>query len=163
MRLLLWLKKELLHILPIFIFFLVSFTLINWLEAFLFEHMGVTPFRFAEVAIAAALIAKVVLVVDHWTLINRYRNKPLIYPILWKTAFYWVILLVVRLLIRLVPFLVGARDHFEWGWDRFLSHMNWNLFTSVQFYYLLLLFVFVTFQELTFKLGASKMRKLFFG
>ena len=158
-----WIKRELFHIVPIFAFFLISFTLINWVEAFLFEHMGVTPFRFAEVALAAALIAKVVLVVDHWSLTNRYRNRPLIYPILWKTVLYWFILLVVRFLIRLIPFLVGAHDRFEGEWDQFLRNNNWNLFISIQFYYLLLLCIFVTFQELTLKLGSTKMRRLFFG
>ena len=83
--------------------------------------------------------------------------------ILWKTWFYWVLLLFVRLLVDFVPFL------FEWGfefvgaYDQFVIAVNWNLFISIQAYYLMLLIIFVTFQELAYKIGPSKMRQIFFG
>ncbi len=163
MRALLWMKKELYHILPIFFFFLVSFTLINWIEAFLFERIGVTPFRFLEIAIAAALIAKIVLIVDHIPIIQLFRKRPLIYIIFWKTAVYWILLLLVRFCIQFTPFLFGQEGTFQEDLDRFFDQVNWNLFISVQAYYLMLLFIFVTFQELAFKIGTARMRRLFFG
>jgi hypothetical protein len=46
---------------------------------------------------------------------------------------------------------------------RFLSAVNWNLFISVQIYYLMLLFIFMTFHELKRKIGDRKMKELFFG
>ncbi|HUD00701.1 MAG TPA: hypothetical protein VMR37_00075 [Rhabdochlamydiaceae bacterium] len=156
-------KREMLRILPIFLFFLVSFTFINWVEAYLFEGIGVTPFRFLEVTIAAALIAKISLVVDHTRLIKLFRKKPLAYDILWKITVYWIILLIVRLLIRFVPFLFGPDHNFMDDFMSFRTHMNWHLFISLQAYYLMLLFIFVTLQELTFKIGTKKMRRLFFG
>lgn len=158
-----WIKKELLHVIPIFLFFLFFFSLINWMEAYLFEGMGVTPFHFLEVAIAAALIAKIVLVVDHLSLIDLFRKRPLAYVIVWKTGIYWTLLLMVRLIIRFVPFLYGGGDHFIEDLTRFHSQVHWNIFLSIQGYYLMLLFIFVTFQELTFKIGPEKMVRLFFG
>ena len=113
MRALLWIKKEFYHILPIFFFFLVFFTLINWIEAFLFERMGVTPFGFIEIAIAAALIAKIVLIVDHIPIIQLFRKRPLIYIIFWKTAVYWILLLLVRFCIKFTPFLFGQEGTFK--------------------------------------------------
>ncbi len=153
-----WMKEKLLHILPVFLFFLVFFTLINWIEAFLFEKHGITPFRFFEVAIAAFLIAKIVLVVDLLPIVHRFRSRPLIYPILWKTAFYWVILLVVRFGIEFLPMIFENIDYKE-----VVNRINWNLFISIQAYYLMLLFIFVTFQELAYKIGPRKMRQIFFG
>ena len=163
MRIWSFVKREFLHVVPIFLFFLVFFTLINWTEAFLFKRSGITPFGFLEVAIAAALIAKIVLVVDHLPLIQLFRTKPLAYNIVWKTAIYWVLLLIVRLAIRFVPYLFEVDGGFREDWEIFIEHVNWNLFTSIQVYYLMLLFIFVTFQELTYKIGPAKMRKLFFG
>lgn len=139
------------------------FTLINWTEAFLFKRDGITPFGFLEVAIAAALIAKIVLIVDHLPLIRLFRTKPLAYGIIWKTTLYWVLLLIVRLAIRFVPYLFGSDDGFRDDLSLFIEHLDWNLFTSIQIYYLMLLFIFVTFQELTYKIGPAKMRRLFFG
>jgi hypothetical protein len=83
--------------------------------------------------------------------------------IVWKTASYWVLLLIVRLCIRFVPFFFKADESFSEGWALFVSQLDWNLFISIQIYYLMLLFIFVTFQELTYKIGPAKMRRLFFG
>ena len=163
MRVLLFLKREFFHVLPIFLFFLVSFTVINWTEVFLFKQVGISPFGFLEIIIAAALIAKIVLIVDHLPLIRLFRTKPLAVGIIWKTAIYWVLLLIVRLCIRFAPYFFKADDGFEGDLVLFISQLNWNLFTSIQIYYLMLLFIFVTFQELTYKIGPAKMRRLFFG
>ncbi len=163
MRLWLFIRKEFLHVLPVFLFFWVSFTLINWTEVFLFKRVGITPFGFLEVTIAAALIAKIVLIVDHLPLIRLFRTKPLAHNILWKTAIYWVLLLIVRLSIRFVPYFFKADDGFREVFFSFIDELDWNLFSSIQVYYLMLLFIFVTFQELTYKIGPHKMRRLFFG
>lgn len=162
-RLLYLIKREFLHILPIFLFFLVFFVLINWVETLLFKQVGISPFGFLEVAIAAALIAKIVLVADHLPIIDFFRRRPLVYSIVWKTGLYWFFLWLVRLTIRFVPFLFGAHMSFEGDFHQFINQMNWNLFVSIQVFYLMLLFIFVTFQELTFKIGPSKMRQIFFG
>ena len=163
MRLLLWIKKEIVHILFVFFFFLVFFTLINWCEVFLFEQAGIAPFGYLEIAIAAALIAKIVLVVDHLSITNVFRRQPLAYAILWKTSLYWILLLIIRFLIRFVPFLFGKGYNFEQDYFEFIGQVNWSLFISVQIFYLMLLFIFVTFQDLAYKIGPKKMRKLFFG
>jgi hypothetical protein len=157
-----FLRSELGRVLPIFFFFLVSFSVINWVEAFLFERIGVTPFRLTEVAIAAALIAKIVMVADHLPFVHRYQRYPLAYGILWKTGCYWVLLLLVRLVIRFVPMIARGESVRE-EMTRFLSAVNWNLFISVQIYYLMLLFIFMTFHELKRKIGDRKMKELFFG
>jgi hypothetical protein len=39
-------------------------------------------------------------------LLRRYDRAPLIQPILFKTAFYWLVVFVARLLERLVRFLL---------------------------------------------------------
>ncbi|HEX2579967.1 MAG TPA: hypothetical protein VHK67_06170 [Rhabdochlamydiaceae bacterium] len=157
------LKKEVHHVILIFLFFLVFFNLINWTEAFLFKRNGITPFGFLEVAIAAGLIAKIILVVDHLQLIRLFRTKPLAVSILWKTAIYWILLLIVRLAIRFTPYLFKVDGDFSEDLALFIDQVNWNLFISIQVYYLMLLFIFVTFRELTYKIGPVKMRRLFFG
>lgn len=163
MKALLRIKEKFLHILLVFLFFFIFFTLINWIETLLFEQVGITPFRFIEVFLAAALIAKIVLIVDHLPWVNLFRSYPLIYGILWKTWLYWVFLWIIRLLIRYVPFFFQDQDHLGEAFKQFYKAINWDLFISIQVYYLMLLFIFVTFQELTFKIGPKKIRHLFLG
>ena len=156
-------RRKVLHILPIFLFFLFFFTLINWIEAYLFENNGIRAYRFIQVVLAAALIAKIVLVVDHLPITNRFRKHPLAYSILWKTFFYWIILFLVRFLIRFVPFFWADPHDLDYDLIRFLENVEWNVFFSIQAYYLMLLFVFVVFDELIHKIGVKKARQLFFG
>ena len=57
---------------------------------------GIPSSMFVTVTVLAFLIAKVVLIVDHVPFVNRFPEKPLIYNVLWKTAFYQVATLEVR-------------------------------------------------------------------
>src|SRR3990167_4657206 len=88
-----WLKRELPRIIPVFLFFLIFFTVINWTETYLFEQAGITPFKFAEIAVSALLIAKIVLVANLLPFIALFQKKPHIYSILWKTFIYWTLLI----------------------------------------------------------------------
>ena len=156
-------SQEIAHILPVFIFFLFFFTLINWIETYLFESVGMEGITFLQVALAAALIAKIVLVIDHMPGIDRFKKYPLSISILWKTFLYWIILFLVRLLIKFVPIYWHNSGEFTANFNRFFASINWNLFLSVQAYYLMLLFIFVTFKELVNKIGRKKVLELFFG
>ncbi len=132
--------------------------MINWIESLLFREVGLFSFTLVQITIAAALIAKIVLVADHIPVIRLFREKPLIYGILWKTTLYWTSLFIVRLLIDYVPTL------FQDGVEGLkTTSINWNLFIAIQSYYLMLLFIFVTFQDLTDKIGVKKMKELFLG
>ena len=54
--------------------------------------------------LAALVVGKAVLVANHMPLLRRYDRAPLIQPILFKTAFYWVVVFLARLLERFVHF-----------------------------------------------------------
>jgi hypothetical protein len=156
-------KKEIVHVLPVFFFFLIFFTLINWIETLLFDQVGMEGFKFYQVLLAAALIAKIVLVIDHMSWIDRYKNYPLAISITWKTLFYWVILFFVRLMIKFIPVFWDNSQNFQADLLQSFNSVQWNLFLSVQAYYLMLLFIFVAFKELVSKIGKKKAKELFFG
>jgi len=157
-----WIKKEFLHILPVFLFFLISFNIINLTERIMLEQVGYQPFSFWEVFLAAALVAKILLILDHLPIVDLFPLRPLIYNVIWKTILYWTITLFVRLAIRLVPFLF-QEESLRQGITAFLFQMNWNMFLGIGSYYFMLFFLYVTAHELTLALGPMKMRKLFFG
>lgn len=162
MRLFRWIKNEFLHVFPVFLFFLISFTLINLIERMLLERAGIAPFTLIQIFLAAAVIAKVILVIDHLPLISLFSSKPLIRPIIWKTLFYWIILLAVRSAIRFTPFLMESQ-RLSREWNDFIQKTDWGLFFTIQGYYLFLFFLYVALRELTLAIGPLKMRKLFFG
>lgn len=158
-----WLKNEFANLVPIFLYFFIFFLLISWIETYLFEEMGLSPFRFAQVFIAAALIAKIFIVIDHVPFVHMFNNMPLVYSVLWKTGLYWVLLFIVRLAIRGVPYFFHKEGNLEIGIHQFFQGLNWHLFVSIQVYYLMLIFNFVSIRELARKIGADKIKELFFG
>lgn len=161
-KILAWIWKELLHVLPVFIFFFSAFVVINIVERHIFEKAGIAPYTLLEIFIAAALIAKILLVIDHVRLINLFQGRPLIWASLWKTFVYWGLTALIRILLRFAPFIIRGKS-LEFDWDTFVWQMDWNLFEAVQVVYLMLFFLFVTIRELTQVIGFHKMRKLFFG
>lgn len=156
-------KEKMIHAGIVFLFFFICFTLINWFDLLLFGKMNLTRFNALEIFVAAALIAKIVLVADHLPFIRLFCKKPLLAPIFWKTGIYSILLLFVRFLIRFVPIWINLQSSFYIAYKEALQVIDWNVFISIQAYYLFLLFIFVTFQELSYKIGPKVMRKLFLG
>ena len=56
---------------------------------------AVSSFMLATVA--ALVVGKAVLVANHIPLLRRYDRAPLIQPILFKAAFYWVTVFFARM------------------------------------------------------------------
>jgi hypothetical protein len=161
MKLLFWLKKELLHIIPVFIFFFIAFNIINVTEGLILKKAGIGRFGILEITLAAALVAKILLVLDHMAIVEWVPYRPLIHRILWKTFLYWLTTLLVRLVMRFVPYLF-IKQELSTKWEQFIIHVDWPLFWSIQTWYLLLFFFFVTARELINVIGAKKMNNIFF-
>ncbi len=157
-----WAKQEFFHILPVFVFFFFAFNFIDGIEGLFLKTSGWGPFTFLEVLVAAGVIAKILLVVDHFSLLNLFSSRPLIYTVLWKTVFYEAITMAVRISIHLAPFLWMDKS-LPRAYQDFVNAFDLTRFLAIQCLYLVLFFVFVAARELIEAIGASKVRKLFFG
>lgn len=153
-----WLKREILRVFPAFLFFFVSFNLINITEGFIFQKAGIGRFSFVTILIASALVAKVLVVIDNLPFINVFPHKPLLYNVIWKTMLYGVVTGFVRLFIRLVPSLLSG-----YSIENFFQDTDWSLFFAILSWYFILYFVFVTFRDFAEAVGFVKVRRIFFG
>ncbi|MBS0615196.1 MAG: hypothetical protein JSR58_01425 [Verrucomicrobia bacterium] len=151
MRAIQWLKSQFFHILPAFIFFYVSFALINFTEGLMMKDAGMQAFGSVAVLLAAAIVAKVLLAIDSLPFLNIFPTRPLIYNVVWKTLLYTLGSLGVRLLNRV------WNDYFD---DTML---HWREFWAIQIWYLMLFSVFVSARDLTYEIGLKKVRQMFFG
>ena len=100
-----FLVHEFREILPPTIFFLIGFNLIVLTTNLIIADYGAQFAGFMIATASALVVAKAVLVANAMPAIRRYDRAPLIQPILFKTAFYWVIVFFARLLERFVHFL----------------------------------------------------------
>jgi hypothetical protein len=156
------LKHELVQVIPPGVFFFVAFHVIAFTGALMLQEYGIPSSTFVTVTILAFLIAKVVLIVDHVPFVNRFPEKPLIYNVIWKTAFYQVAALVVRYLEHLIPFIREYGD-LALANRHLLEKLVWPHFWFIQIWLLVLFFLYCTMRELIRVLGRERVHAIFFG
>src|SRR5258708_39180967 len=97
-----WWPAQVKHALPPTIFFFVGFNLILWTKRLILEERGVEFSGFFTATVAALLVGKAVLITDKAPFMRRFDGAPMIQPILFKRAIYWLCRLIWRLAERLV-------------------------------------------------------------
>ena len=91
------------HMAPPTLFFFFGFNLILWTTRLALAEHGIDVKGFATATVAALLVGKAVPVTDSLRFMARFDGAPLIQPILFKSAIYWLCVFLVRLVEALVP------------------------------------------------------------
>lgn len=156
------LKHEFYELLPPAIFFFVSFHFVVLDRALMAREYGIRVSAVAGATVAALLVAKVVLVADMLSVVNRFPEKPLIYNVVWKTAIYVVASLFVHYLEHLVPvwWRVGG---FGAANERLWTEIVWPHFWAIQLWLIVSIFVYCLARELIYVIGRDQVRTILFG
>ena len=144
------------HVVPPTIFFFVGFNLILFTRWMTLQEHGIPFTNF----FAALLVGKAVLVVDNLPFMHHFDGAPLIQPILFKSAIYWVCVFVFRVAEGLFHFMHegGALGDFP---DFLVSQFSWPRFLSIQIWLMVLFMVYVTAHELNTLFGDGELPRLF--
>jgi hypothetical protein len=156
-----WWLAQVKHALPPTIFFFVGFNLILWTKRLILQEHGIEFSGFFTALVAALLIGKAVLVIDNLPFMRRFDGAPLIQPILFKSAVYWLCVLIVRLAEEFVDFVAAGGAVVEFG-DHFAGQFPLARFLSIQIWLMVLFLVYVTIHELNGLFGDGELYRLFF-
>ena len=156
-----WWLEQVKHTLPPTIFFLVGFNLILWTKRLILEEHGIEFNGFFTAMVAALLVGKAVLITDNLPFMHRFDGAPMIQPILFKSAIYWLCVLTVRLAERLVHFLPGGGSIADFP-AHLVEDFSWARFLSIQIWLMVLFLVYVTIHELNVLFGDGELYRLFF-
>lgn len=155
------LAHELRELIPVTLFFLVAFLLLAVTRMLLLAEEGIKVSTFAAAAIGALVVAKVVVIADCFSWVDRFPRKPLIWNVLWKTSIYFLASFAVRYLEHLIhswrrtgSFVEGNRQLFD--------EIVWPHFWCVQMWLLILLLVFCAIRELSRAVGRDRLIGMFF-
>jgi hypothetical protein len=155
--------QEFCHVLPPTIFFFVGFNLILFTKRLILAEYLVQFSGFFIATTSALVVGKVVLVADKLPYLRRFDYAPLIQPILFKTVVYTLLVFVVRLIERLVHYLIEGGTI---GGGAFLNHLvgtfSWHQFIAAQMWIFVLFFIYVTANEIGNLIGDGELFKLFF-
>jgi hypothetical protein len=144
-----WWLHELRELVPPTLFFIVGFNLVVLTTNLILADYKVAFAGFIVATTAALVVGKAVLVANNLPLLRRYDRAPVIWPILYKTLFYWAVVFVVRLLEHFIRFWLV--EHNAIGGGRFLRYVaanfSWHRFAAIQIWILVLFLVYVTASE----------------
>lgn len=154
-------RNELRELIPVTLFFFVAFQLLALTKALILNQYGIRADVFVNATIGALIVAKVVLIADHFRIVNRYPDKPLIYNVAWKSAIYLVASIAVRYVEHLVHYWRESPDLGEAN-RRLFSEVSWPHFWAVQLWLALLLLLYTAFRELIRALGRERIMRIFF-
>jgi hypothetical protein len=155
-------KEEFLAILPPTIFFFIALHLVALVRALMIKATGIAPLSTVSIAVAALILGKSVLIADMLPVINRYPDKPLIYNVVWKTAIYLLVSLLIHYLERLFDFARQAGSLIA-GNDKLLAEIIWPHFWAVQIVLFILIVTYCTTRELVRVIGKDRIVRMFFG
>src|SRR6476619_8215565 len=143
------LLHEVREALPPTIFFFVGFNFIVLTTNLLVAQYLVAVSNFMLATVAALVVGKAVLVANKIALLRRYDRAPLIQPILYKTAFYWVIVFFARLLERFVHFAIIERNPPGDFISYLITTFTWHRFAAISLWIFVLFLIYVTASEVS--------------
>jgi hypothetical protein len=146
--------------LPPTIFFFVGFNLIVLTTNLLVAQYLVAVSNFMLATMGALVVGKAVLVANKIPFLRRYDRAPLIQPILFKTALYWIVVFLARLLERFVHFSLEGNP--PWDFPTYLiTTFSWHRFSAISLWILVLFLIYVTALEISQLFGPGELRQLF--
>jgi len=155
------LKEEFLAVLPPTLFFFIALHIVGLVRVLMTKGTGLPVTSSAQIALAALIIGKAVLLADLWPPINRFPEKPLIYNIVWKTVIYYVVASFIHYLERLYDFAKEAGGIVA-GNEKLLSEIVWPHFWALQIVLLVVILNYCVIRELGRVLGERRMIQIFF-
>jgi hypothetical protein len=114
-----------------------------------------------QIALAALIIGKVVLLADLWPPINRFPHKPPVFNILWKKVIYYAVASLIHYLERIFDF-AKAAGVVAAGNRQLLAAIVWPHFWAIQLVLLVIIFNYCVIREIGRALGEERVFLLFF-
>jgi hypothetical protein len=112
------------------LFFFLGFNFIVLTTNLLVATYAVAVSNFMLATVAALVVGKAVLTANAMPFLKRFDRAPLIRPILFKTAIYWVAVFFARLIERFVHFsLIDGHAPGEFG-AYLVTSFSWSRFVD---------------------------------
>ncbi len=155
------LMKEIREVIPPTLFFFIALHLIALVRSLMTSGSGLPVSSSLQIAVAALILGKAVLIADLWPAINRFPEKPLAYNIVWKTVVYFLVASAIHYLERLYD-AAKATGGIAAGNELLLREIVWPHFWGIQIVVLVVILNYCTIREIGRALGEEHAFRLFF-
>ena len=162
-KMLSWLREEFLRILPVWIFFFLSFGLMALTRITIFGEYHIKPEEPPEYLVGSLIMAKVVLLVDAFMKNRAGHGRPLIYGTLLNTSLYFLAALVLQHLEHTISLIRHHHVGFAEASHEALLALEKPSFLTIMLVVLALTFGFCMIRELIRGIGLDRFMEMFFG
>ncbi len=153
--------KEFKELIPPTIFFAVGFNLVLFTTNLILGEYRLKYSSFLLATTGALIVGKSVLIAQAMPFFRRMDNGPLIRPVLFKTAIFFVAVAVVRIIEKLIEFLAHG-GHLRGISQYVATTFKWDQFLAVQIWILTLFLIYTFFNELNSLFGDGELHKILF-
>jgi hypothetical protein len=143
------------------LFFFIGFNFIVLTTNLLVAQYAVAVSNFMLATLAALVVGKAVLTANAMPFLKLFDRAPLLQPILFKTAIYWVAVFIARLMERFLHFTLGDGGHPAEFFPYLINNFSWSRFIAISLWILVLFLIYVTATEFAQLFGQGEMRRLF--
>ena len=102
MRIMRYVKDEIIHLLPAIIYFAVSFNLFHFAQGLLMRPGDIRYTSYLGATLGAILAGKVIFIAESMPFINLFPDKPIFYNISWKFLVYSIFVLLVQVMDNVI-------------------------------------------------------------
>lgn len=155
--------KEIKAMIPPTLFFLFALYVVALLRHLMLESAGIDIASNVSIVITALILGKTVVIADLIPIINRYHHMPLTHNIVWKTALYMLVALLIHYLEKLYHAWGEAGEGFAAANQLLFEEIVWTHLLATQIMMLILLGMYCTAHELVRYLGKERVKQIFFG
>ena len=159
---LLFLKKEILEMLPPTILFFVVIQVIIFVKSLLEKEYAVTLTSTTSAAIGALIVGKSILLVDALPILKWFRQTRFIYTILCRIFFYLLIVALFQFIEDLIP-LISKFGSLSSAIGQYFEKMNWNHFLAIHIILLLFVIIYALISGAVEVIGRKEFFRIFFG
>jgi|SRR5580704_9216052 hypothetical protein len=145
----------------IFLYLWVVFALLSIHETIIRAQHGLDYEAHTFAVINAFVFAKVLLVGEHFRLGNRFKHKPLIYPVLYKCLVFSALLTGFHIVEKIVAGVIGGQTLSQGLAD--VDGRTLVSIVSMSTLAFVMLIPFFAFRELGRLIGEKELRSLFLG
>jgi hypothetical protein len=159
---LLFLKKEILEMLPPTIFFFLVFHVLAFIKRLLIGEFGISLADTSAATIGALVVGKSILIVDALPILKWIHQTRHIYTILWRILFYLIIVTLFQFIEGLIPF-ISKYGSISAAIEHLLEEIKWNHFVALRIILLLFIVIYTLIASIIESVGRKEFFKIFFG
>lgn len=160
-KLLIFIKKEFLEVLPPTIYFLVVFHFVAFMRSLLVAQYGITLTSSTSAIVGALIVGKSILIADALPISNLFYRQRHIYNLVWRIFIYLLIVLLFQILEELIPLISKYGSISKAGWH-LVEEIHWVRFWATSIVLSVFLSVYCVTTTLIDAIGRREFLDIFF-